>query len=655
MPLPAALSRFAREAALQTVRTYLATALRSSDWRIIAHPKSRNILTGHGPQWAETPGAIVAFWHQTLPLMPRLWWWAQPQNPTLTLRFIVSRNADGRLINDIVAPWNIHGIAGSTAKRGKDKGGARALREAIAALRHGHLVGITPDGPRGPARQAAPGILTLARLANRPIIPLGSTCTSLTLPSWDRMAFPLPLGQGRFVCLPPLPPNTDLPTLEAALNDAQTRAIHAYERARSRPIERLWAATGEFIAPALILMLRRRLAIGREDGIRRRERLGLTRLKRPRGPLLWLHAASVGESVSLRPLLDALLQADPARTLLVTTATVTGANIIVGHATKHPGRILHQYIPFDVPRWTTRFLNHWQPDIALFTESELWPGLLAACRKRAIPTGLINARLSDRSWKRWQRLPAPLRHFFKDLDLVAARSPEDAARFTALGTPTVVCHGDLKAAAPPLPADPNALAALRAILGNRPVFLAASTHPGEEDILQDAANRLLASHPTLLTIIVPRHPPRGAEIAARLANAPRRSQNATPTAQDRFWIADTLGELGLFYRTCPIAFIGNSLIAPGGGHNPYEPAQFGVALCSGPHTNNFRDIFARLNTAVSTVHTAPQLADWIATMLNTPAIARQHGHTAQTIAQHAEGCIEALSHHVTRLLAREIP
>jgi 3-deoxy-D-manno-octulosonic-acid transferase len=627
--------------AVRVIRLYLDFALRTTRWRIEGHPDARALLT-RSPAQADA-GAVVAFWHQILPLTPALWSWARAIEPTLSLRVLISRNRDGRLISDIVAPWDIIGIAGSTSRRGKDKGGAQALRQATRALQAGMLVAITPDGPRGPLHHAQPGTLALARLGHRKIVPVGGAASGWRLGSWDCMVLPRPFGRGIFVCGQPLDDGCDLAALETALKSTSEAALHRHRVATRRLQDRAWAAFGTVAAPFLIALVQRRIARGREIRSRRRERLGFAAFPRPDGRLIWLHAASVGEAISLRPLLDALVAADPARTIVVTTATVTGADIIESHARAHAGSIVHQFIPFDVPRWIGRFLDHWRPAAAILAESEIWPGLLGECRTRGIPVAIVNGRMSERSWSHWTRLGRMTSAFFGDLAWVAARGPEDATRFRALGAREVLELGDLKKAAPPLAADPDELAELRALLADRPVWLCAATHPGEEAVIRNAALRLRDRFPALLTIVVPRHPPRGAEVSAILDNAPQRSLGEIPSAADFFWVADTLGELGLFYRLCPVAFVGNSLeVAPsGGGHNPYEPARLGSAVISGLRIDNFKDAFAALGDAAILTRD-DSLADSVAGLLADPSAASAMGARARERAGGNDATIASL-------------
>nr|WP_209443172.1 3-deoxy-D-manno-octulosonic acid transferase [Falsiroseomonas frigidaquae] len=412
-------------------------------------------------------------------------------------------------------------------------------------------------------------------------------------------------------------------------------------------------------APLLRWHLARRVRRGKEIRARLAERRGLG-ATRPPGRLLWLHAASVGEAVSLLPVIEALLARDAAPHLLVTTGTVTGAEALLRRlpaALVQPGasgfpRVSHRFLPLDVPAWVARFLDGWRPDAGVLVESELWPNLIAAARARGIPMALVNARISPRSFARWRRFPRSAAEILGGFALVLARSEGDRARLAALGAGVPQagapqagapqagapqagepqagapqagepqCWGDLKAAAAPLPADAAALERLRAVLGDRPVFLAASTHAGEE-ALALAAHALLAPlWPELLTVLVPRHPDRGvavAELAARQGLAvARRAGGGAPGADVAVYVADTLGELGLFYRLATLAVVGGSLV-PRGGQNPLEAARLGCPILLGPHTFNFEEPVARLLAAGGARLVQPEpaaLAEEVAGMLS---------------------------------------
>lgn len=405
-------------------------------------------------------------------------------------------------------------------------------------------------------------------------------------------------------------------------------------------------------APLLTISLRRRVGRGKEIADRLPERRGIDNTPRPAGLLLWMHAASVGETMSILPVLSALAQQAPDVTTLLTTGTVTSAALLDMRLRK-PGqdaRILHRFVPLDVPLWVGRFLDHWRPDAACFVESEIWPNMLRACHHRGIPRMLANARMSARSFGAWQRVPALAQHLLAGFTLIQARGAEDAERLRRLGATHVETPGDLKFAAPPLPFDAAELARLRVEFAGRPVWVAASTHPGEEPLVAEAHERVAATYPNLVTIVVPRHPDRGPAVAAELA-APRRGAAQPPPAAG-LWVADTLGEMGLWFRLAPIAFIGRSLLAPGGGQNPLEPARLGCAIAVGPYTANFTDHVALLRDAGALVQIADPaaLADFVQAMLEDEVRRNDMGQRAMHVAQRHETLPQATAHVLLGLM-----
>ncbi|MDQ2763253.1 MAG: 3-deoxy-D-manno-octulosonic acid transferase [Pseudomonadota bacterium] len=398
-----------------------------------------------------------------------------------------------------------------------------------------------------------------------------------------------------------------------------------------------WAAATTLLAPALYLNLRRRAANGREIAARLPERRGIDATPRPLGPLLWIHAASVGETLSILPVLEALGHRVK---VLLTTGTVTSQALLDQRIPDQglSADVLLRFAPLDVPSWVGRFLSHWRPDAACFVESELWPNQIAACRARGVPLMLVNARMSDRSFGHWQYVPSLARRMLGGFSLVQARGEQDAERLKTLGAKHVESPGDLKFAAPPLPVDPVELDRLSKALAGRPVWLAASTHPGEESLIADAHRHLARNHPGLLTIIAPRHPDRGPALAAEFA-APRRAAGQRPPIGQGMWIVDTIGELGLWYRAAPIAFVGRSLVVPGGGQNPLEPARLGCAIAVGPHTGNFSDHVALLRDAGGLVEVAdaPALARFVSRMLHYPEQRLYLGQqAAASVRRHAD-------------------
>ncbi|MBV9654447.1 MAG: 3-deoxy-D-manno-octulosonic acid transferase [Acetobacteraceae bacterium] len=386
-------------------------------------------------------------------------------------------------------------------------------------------------------------------------------------------------------------------------------------------------------------MLARRLRRGKEIPGRLLERRGIERCPRPEGPIAWVHAASVGETASILPVIEKLGQYAPDLSILLTTGTVTSAHLLEARFADpaFPKRVLHRFMPLDVPRWTNRFLDHWRPSVAAFTESELWPNMLHGCRARGIPALLINGRMSARSYAGWRRLRGFAREILESFASVQARTEQDACRFRALGAQRVVLAGDLKFASAPLPVDETELAELRSRIGARPVWTAASTHPGEEDIVAQVHGALAVDHPDLLTIIVPRHPARAGSIRANLGSlrVSLRSAGEPPPDRDGIWIADTIGELGLFYRVSQVVFVGRSLKAPGGGQNPLEAARLGCAIAVGPWTQNFAEAVQTLAAAgaLTQVQDAASLGAWVGNMLGDASRRAEVGSVAAEVSR----------------------
>jgi 3-deoxy-D-manno-octulosonic-acid transferase len=359
----------------------------------------------------------------------------------------------------------------------------------------------------------------------------------------------------------------------------------------------LYGAAGALATPLIARHLADRRRRGKEHPTRWRERFGVAGRARPTGPLIWLHGASVGEALSAMPLIAWLREHHPGLSLLATSATVTSAALL---AERLPAPVLHQFVPVDLPAPVRGFLDHWRPDAILWLESELWPTLLSRAARRGVPMILVNGRLSAASHARWRWGRPVVRTMLAGFDTLLGQSEADAARLSDLAGRTVPCLGNLKRAAAPLPHDPLALERLGARAAGRPMWLAASTHDGEEEIAAAVHGRLVARHRGLVTVVVPRHPARGPAVRDALsaagATVALRSAGDDLPAGAGIYVADTLGELGLWYRLADLVFIGGSL-APIGGHNLLEAARLGCALVHGPHVANFAEITAELDAA----------------------------------------------------------
>jgi 3-deoxy-D-manno-octulosonic-acid transferase len=408
-------------------------------------------------------------------------------------------------------------------------------------------------------------------------------------------------------------------------------------------IVRLYRGLTALGAPLINVYLRLRLNAGKEDAQRFGERSGIASRERPSGGVVWMHGASVGESLSLLPLAE-LIGARPNTTVLITTGTVASARMLEDRL---PPGVIHQYVPVDRMIWVRRFLDHWRPDLALWCESEFWPNLLLETASRGVPMILVNGRISDRSFARWKSYPRFIGKILASFVLCLGQSTLDAERLRALGANNVHCLGNLKFAAPPLPASAPDLAALALPIGDRPCWLAASTHAGEETAIGRIHLTLAAQFPGLLTIVAPRHPTRADEIGRDLDHmglaVARRSAHDPIGPGTNILLVDTMGELGLFMRLAPIVFMGKSLLAKG-GQNPLEPARLGASVLFGPHMDNFTELASRLEQQGGAERVADEegLAAAVARRLSDPEFTSKSGQRARAFAEYEAGILDAL-------------
>ena len=342
--------------------------------------------------------------------------------------------------------------------------------------------------------------------------------------------------------------------------------------------------------PVLLVWFGIRRLRGKESKTRFCERLGYPQKTRPEGKLIWMHGASVGECLSMMPLINKLLEQDLTLHIMVTSGTVTSADLM---AKRLPERAFHQFIPIDSPWGARHFVRHFKADAVLWFESDFWPNLLASIHAAKIPLVLLNGRISDRSFKRWQRAKWFIEPLLQNFTLTLGQSLENADRLRALGSPAVACVGNIKYAAPPSPYDEQELKKLLNAIGNRPCWCGASTHDNEEEKMAFVHMTVKNKFENLLTICVPRHPNRADSIEKMFIKnglkVARRSRNEQITPETDVYLADTIGEMGLLYRLAPIVFVGGSLI-PFGGQNMLEPMSLSRAVIIGPHAFNFREI-----------------------------------------------------------------
>lgn len=382
----------------------------------------------------------------------------------------------------------------------------------------------------------------------------------------------------------------------------------------------LYRGVTGLLEPWVPSLLARRAGRGKEDAARIAERLGKTAAPRPLGSLVWLHGVSVGESLSLLPLVSALATARPDLVLLVTSGTRTSADLL---RQRLPPRVIHQYAPVDAPNAVGRFLDHWQPQLGVFVESELWPNLILGAQARGVKLALLSARMTQASANGWGKVPRAAQILLNGFDLILPQDGETSARLAKLGAKT---HGqlNLKRLGAPLPCDMAELSRLRGDLAGRFVILASNTHPGEELIIAKAVSGLDA-----LLVIAPRHPERGDAIATELAGlglkVARRSLGEAITPDQSVYLADTLGEMGLFYALADVAVMGGSFVAGIGGHNPLEPARLGVPVVTGPDVFNAAELYDEMFACVAAIPAKDgrDLTRHLTGLLENPLIRRQ--------------------------------
>lgn len=398
--------------------------------------------------------------------------------------------------------------------------------------------------------------------------------------------------------------------------------------------------TGAFAYPMIGGYIAFRAAKGKEEAGRRRERYGRTTIPRPDGPLVWLHAASVGETSAVIPLIERILSLGI--NVVLTTGTVTSARLA---DERLKGRVIHQYVPLDLKPAVSRFLDHWEPDLAIIAESEIWPMTILELGARRVPQVLVNGRLSDRSFAAWKRRASLAEALFENLAHVVAQSETDAERFRVLGGRPVTVSGNLKVDTNVPPADEKVLARLRREIGFRRTWAAISTHNGEEAIACEVHEAVRRKHPDLLTIIVPRHPERAGALRAMMEaqglKVVLRSSDAPVTRDTDVYVGDSIGEMGLFLRLTEVAFVGRSLTAEG-GQNPLEPAMLGTAILAGRNVQNFRDAYQRLikNGGAKLVRDKKMLAGAVGFLLDNPPTRKAMINAASLTVGDMRGALE---------------
>jgi 3-deoxy-D-manno-octulosonic-acid transferase len=619
---------------------------------------------------------ILTMWHGQFLMMPLVPWGGFP------VAAIVARHGDAEVLSQILPRFGVELVRGAgagTRTRVKDRGGAHALRSAVRLLKDGSTFCMTADIPPGPARRAGIGIVTMARMSGRPIVPFAvASSRYIAFNTWSRMTLNLPFSKlaysiGDPIWVPRDANETELEEYRVAVEEAMNQTTkRAYAAAGADPTRATppsgmdpsappdrpgwqfmaYRAVTNILKPAAPLLLKFRERQGKEQEPRMPERYGKTDAVRPKGLLVWLHAASVGETISVLPLIERVTHLRPDAKFLLTTGTVTSAKL----AGERLGpNALHQYVPLDIPEYAARFLDHWRPDAALFTESEIWPNLIVETNARGIPIMLVNGRISARSFTRWRRHSGISSPLFSRFSVILAQNERLSRSFNALGARRVITAGNLKADAPPPPVDLRKLDKLRVSLGPRPVFIAASTHDGEEQIVAQAHRIVARTTRNICTIIAPRHPERGKAIATMLRQqgltVTLRSEGELPSADTEIYIADTIGELGTLYALAPVAFVGGSLVEHG-GQNPIEPIRQGAAVLTGPHWGNFRDFYTALlrHKGAAEVKSAEELAAAVVALLDSHSDLEQMRKGADTALSSLSGALERTANAVLTLL-----
>ncbi|WP_370675298.1 3-deoxy-D-manno-octulosonic acid transferase [Pleomorphomonas sp. PLEO] len=414
-----------------------------------------------------------------------------------------------------------------------------------------------------------------------------------------------------------------------------------------------WIALTRLAGPVGAVIVGVRRHRGKEDPARSAERLGHPSVTRPEGPLVWVHAVSVGEAMAAMPVIDRLIA--EGKGVLVTTVTTTSA-ALVAHRLR-PG-LIHQFAPLDLAGPVDRFLAHWRPDLAVFVESEIWPVAIGRLADHGIPLVVANARLSPRSFRGWQRAAPAARAVFRRMSLVLAQTDDDGARFSGLGAPKVSTFGNIKFDAGLPDVGLADLDALKEGIGERPVVLAASTHPGEDEVVLTAFLKIKENRPETLLVIVPRHPVRGGDIAllsgaAGLATR-RRTAGELPDATTEVYVADTLGELGAFFSLADVVLMAGTFIDGIGGHNLIEPARLGAAVISGPHFSNWLDIYHAFIDAggLRIVHSSDELAEATLSLIDDPALRIVQAKAGERVVSGSAGAVAQTIEAITPMIGK---
>jgi 3-deoxy-D-manno-octulosonic-acid transferase len=593
------------------------------------------------PFWQAGAPVIYALWHGHILLPPLLY-------GTRRARVMASPSRDGELVTRYMRRFGLEAVRGSSSRRGSG-----ALRLLARSLDEGRDVVVVPDGPRGPAQVAKPGIVRLARLSGAAIVPLAVGASSeWRLSSWDAFRIPRPFARcvARFGDPIYVPHAIDHGGEERARAqvEASLRALasavdlEAREDGDAPLMYALYSVmlTLALAACAPMLALRRRRRGG--DGRSFRQRFGHLEPGLPPEPRCWVHAVSVGEAAAAAPLVHGIRRRWPELSVVVTTVTPTGARLVTDQL---GGLATHRYFPLDLPGPVRRALGAMRPRFFIGMETELWPNFLRALGARGIPSMIANGRLSDRSFRRYRLVRPLMARILARVSVFAMQSEEDARRIIALGArpERVVVTGNLKADLTAPPAD-IPWAALLALDDGAPVWIAGSTHRGEEALVLEVFQRLARHAPALRLVLAPRHPERAGEVERLVTECGlrpvRRSRLPGDRARDAVVILDTVGELADLYRLAAVVFVGGSLV-PTGGHNLFEPALRRKPILCGPHTENFRESAELLvaGGGALVVRSALELEAQMLRLLGDPELRRRMGDAAFGAVEARQGAV----------------
>ena len=377
------------------------------------------------------------------------------------------------------------------------------------------------------------------------------------------------------------------------------------------------------------LLLKYRLIKGKEHKKRFLERRGISSLSRPSSYLIWFNAASVGEAISIINLIEKLQKNNKKIIFLITTTTISSS--------------------FDTFSATKNFLDHWQPDLAIFVESEFWPRLIFEIKKRGIPLGLINARMEKKTFENWFKIKRTCRQILEKFDFVYAHDSLTAKRLLSLGITKKKLLGIIssKEQATPLTYNSEEYYKFKKLFKDRKIWIAASTHEGEDEIIINVQEKLHSIDKNFLLILIPRHPNRAKQLYRKKQSLSHiikiRSKDQKINEKTSIYLADTLGELGLWYKLSKVVFLGGSLVRIG-GHNPYEPCRFGNAIITGPYIYNFQKAFDQLNEAGAIIYVKSneELVEKIKTLSN--------NDNAKLIGQKGLKYVNSLSDHSSPII-----